>query len=50
MLRAIKYELNPTNIQKEQIKQTCGCCRLVYNTMLEGRLVHIRKAAQQFQQ
>lgn len=27
MLRAIKYELNPTKTQKEQIKQTCGCCR-----------------------
>lgn len=29
MLRAIKYELNPTNAQKELIKQTCGCCRKV---------------------
>ena len=38
MLRAIKYELNPTKTQKEQIKQTCGCCRLVYNTMLERKM------------
>ena len=38
MLRAIKYELNPTKTQKEQIKQTCGCCRLVYNTMLDRRI------------
>ena len=38
MLRAIKYELNPTGNQKEQIKQTCGCCRLVYNTMLDRRI------------
>ena len=38
MLRAIKYELNPTNNQKEQIKQTCGCCRLVYNTMLDRKI------------
>jgi len=38
MLRAIKYELNPTNTQKEQIKQTCGCCRLVYNTMLDRKI------------
>ena len=38
MLRAIKYELNPTNIQKKQIKQTCGCCRLVYNTMLDRKI------------
>ena len=38
MLRAIKYELNPTNTQKEQIKQTCGCCRKVYNTMLDRKI------------
>ena len=38
MLRAIKYELNPTNSQKEQIKRACGCCRLVYNTMLDRKI------------
>ena len=38
MLRAIKYELNPTGSQKGQIKRTCGCCRLVYNTMLDRRI------------
>ena len=38
MLRGIKYELNPTNSQKEQIKRACGCCRLVYNTMLDRRI------------
>ena len=38
MLRAIKYELKPTSSQKEQIKQACGCCRLVYNTMLDRRI------------
>lgn len=38
MLRAIKYELNPTNTQKELIKQTCGCCRKVYNTMLDRKI------------
>ena len=38
MLRAIIYELNPTNTQKVQIKQTCGCCRLVYNTMLDRKI------------
>lgn len=38
MLRAIKYELNPTNTQKDAIKQTCGCCRLVYNTMLDRKI------------
>ena len=38
MLRAIKYELNPTASQKEQIKRACGCCRLVYNTMLDRKI------------
>ncbi len=38
MLRAIKYELNPTSTQKTLIKQTCGCCRKVYNTMLDRKI------------
>mgnify|MGYP004644036079 CR=1 FL=1 len=38
MLKAIKYELNPTKAQKVLIKQTCGCCRLVYNTMLDRKI------------
>ena len=38
MLRAIKYELNPNKTQKELIKKTCGCCRLVYNIMLDRKI------------
>lgn len=38
MLRAFKYELNPTAEQKVLIKQTCGCCRKVYNTMLDRKI------------
>ena len=38
MLRTIKYELNPTNTQKVLIKQTCGCCRKVYNTLLDRKI------------
>ena len=38
MLRAIKYELNPTNTQKVLVKQTCGCCRKVYNVMLDRKI------------
>ena len=38
MFRAIKYELNPTNAQKVLIKQTCGCCRKVYNIMLDRKI------------
>lgn len=43
MLRAIKYELNPTNTQKVLIKQTCGCCRKVYNTMLDRKISAYKK-------
>lgn len=43
MLRSIKYELNPTRTQREQIKQTCGCCRLVYNTMLSRRVASYKE-------
>ena len=44
MLRAIKYELNPTKAQKVLIKQTCGCCRLVYNTMLDRKISAYKKS------
>lgn len=38
MLRAIRYELNPTSTQKALIKQACGCCRKVYNVMLDRKI------------
>ena len=38
MLRSFRYELNPNKTQKELIKQTCGCCRLVYNYMLDMKI------------
>ena len=38
MLRAMKYELRPTKAQQEQIRRACGCCRLVYNTMLDRKI------------
>ena len=38
MLRAIKYELKPNAFQREMINKTCGCCRLVYNTMLDKKI------------
>lgn len=38
MLRAIKYELKPNSSQRELIRKTCGCCRLVYNTMLDRKI------------
>ena len=47
MLRAIKYELNPTNTQKTLIKQTCGCCRKVYNTMLDRKISEYKDGKKQ---
>ena len=38
MLRAIKYELKPNKTQQKLIKQTLGCCRLVYNIMLDKKI------------
>ena len=38
MLRAIKYELNPTKAQKTLIRPSCGCCRKVYNVMLDRKI------------
>lgn len=43
MLRAIKYELNPTKAQKTLIKQSCGCCRKVYNVMLDRKIGAYKK-------
>lgn len=43
MLRAIKYELNPTKAQKTLIKQSCGCCRKVYNIMLDRKISAYRE-------
>ena len=37
MLKAIKYELKPTKEQSELIKQTCGCCRFVFNRGLDRK-------------
>jgi putative transposase len=34
MLKAYKYRLYPTELQKLKIEQHIGCCRFVYNYML----------------
>lgn len=43
MLKAIKYELKLNKVQEQKIKQTCGCCRLVYNTMLSSKIDAYKK-------
>ena len=37
MLRAIRYELKPTKAQAEMIRRFCGCCRFIFNRMLDKR-------------
>ena len=32
IIKSIKYELNPTNSQKQKFNQTFGNCRFVYNS------------------
>lgn len=35
MNRAFKYRIYPTDVQKMQIAKTIGCCRLMYNQLLD---------------
>lgn len=35
MNRAFKYRIYPTEEQKTQIHKTIGCCRLMYNQLLD---------------
>ena len=37
MNRAIKFRINPTEEQKELFARTFGCCRKVWNLMLDER-------------
>ena len=43
MLRAIKYEIRPTKVQAQAIRKTCGCCRKVYNVMLDRKISAYKK-------
>ncbi|NNG67772.1 RNA-guided endonuclease TnpB family protein [Caldanaerobacter subterraneus] len=38
MLKAYKYRIYPTEEQKESFEKTFGCCRFVWNKMLEEKL------------
>ena len=38
MIRAIKYELNPTNGQRQMLNQAFGNCRFVYNWALNKKI------------
>ena len=38
MLKSIKYELNPTNGQKQMLNQAFGNCLFVYNWALDKKI------------
>ena len=44
MLKAYKYRIYPTNEQKEQIAKTFGCCRFLYNQMLNDKIQEYKKS------
>lgn len=35
MLKSIKIRIYPNNVQKEFISKQMGCCRLIYNKLLD---------------
>lgn len=44
MLKSYKYRLRPSDLQKEQIEQHFGCCRLVWNLALAVKIESWRSA------
>lgn len=43
MNKAIKYRLNPTSEQEVMFAKTFGCCRKVYNLMLEDKITSYKE-------
>ncbi len=43
MLKAYKYQIYPDEAQKEFFKKTFGCCRFVWNKMLQEKLEALRQ-------
>lgn len=43
MNKAIKYRLNPTSEQEVMFAKTFGCCRKVYNLMLEDKIASYKE-------
>ena len=44
MNKAIKYRLNPTSEQEVMFAKTFGCCRKVYNLMLEDKITSYKES------
>lgn len=49
MNKAIKYRLYPTTEQKEMFAKTFGCCRKVWNLMLNDKIEHYRVTKEMLQ-
>lgn len=43
---AYKYRLSPTTDQMVMFAKTFGCCRKIYNLMLEDKIDHYNKTGQ----
>ena len=43
MLKSIKIRIYPNSVQKDFISKQLGCCRLVYNKLLEYKKVQYKK-------
>ena len=46
--KGFKFRLYPTKEQAEQINKTLGCCRYVYNHMLERRIKAYKRRKESF--
>lgn len=46
--KGVKFRLYPTEEQAEQINKTLGCCRYVYNHMLERRIKAYKRRKESF--
>lgn len=45
MNKAIKYRLYPTKEQEEMFTKTFGCCRKIWNLMLNDKIEHYKPTA-----
>ena len=43
MLKAYKYRIYPNSEQRIQIAKTFGCCRFLYNQMLNDKIREYKK-------
>ena len=49
MNKAIKYRLYPTKKQEEMFAKTFGCCRKIWNLMLNDKIEHYKLTKEMLQ-